>query len=214
MTNDGLMFVLMHQGGEWTHKQFGTEVWVFDAAKKTRVGRIKLKTPAYSIYVSNSDKPILYALSLLKSQMDEYADAGWKIFRCCRTARHAIPGAGTIASDVHSRSSSFVDDINRAGIVFGASSAIKFADVRRVSRHSRELSDRSGEFGDAVVAAIVPMAEVTGAVGILMPSKPRAAARYPAHPACGFHRCNSDQSDARAIARRLRMFRAGAAPAA
>jgi methylamine dehydrogenase heavy chain len=69
----GLLFVLMHQGGEWTHKQFGTEVWVFDAAKKARVGGIKLKTPAYSIYVSNSDHPILYALSLLKSQLDEYA---------------------------------------------------------------------------------------------------------------------------------------------
>jgi methylamine dehydrogenase heavy chain len=69
----GLLFVLMHQGGEWTHKQFGTEVWVFDAAKKTRVGGIKLKTPAYSIYVSNSDHPILFALSLLKSQLDEYS---------------------------------------------------------------------------------------------------------------------------------------------
>ncbi|MGA7869481.1 MAG: amine dehydrogenase large subunit [Candidatus Binatus sp.] len=68
-----LLFVLMHQGGEWTHKQFGTEVWVFDAAKQARVGRIKLKTPAYSIYVSNSDNPILYTLSLLKSQLDEYA---------------------------------------------------------------------------------------------------------------------------------------------
>jgi methylamine dehydrogenase heavy chain len=68
-----LLFVLMHQGGEWTHKQFGTEVWLFDAAKQARVRRIKLKTPAYSIYVSNSDNPILYALSLLKSQLDEYA---------------------------------------------------------------------------------------------------------------------------------------------
>lgn len=69
----GQLFVLMHQGGEWTHKQFGTEVWVFDAAKQTRVGRIKLKTPAYSIYVSNSDNPILYTLSLLQSQLDEYS---------------------------------------------------------------------------------------------------------------------------------------------
>jgi methylamine dehydrogenase heavy chain len=69
----GLIFVLMHEGGEWTHKQFGTEVWVFDAAKKTRVGRIKLKIPAYSIYTSQGDRPILYALSLLQSQMEEYA---------------------------------------------------------------------------------------------------------------------------------------------
>jgi methylamine dehydrogenase heavy chain len=67
-----LLFVLMHQGGEWTHKQFGAEVWVFDAARQTRVGRIKLKTPAYSIYVSQSDGPNLFALSLLKSQLDEY----------------------------------------------------------------------------------------------------------------------------------------------
>ena len=30
-----LLYVLMHQGGEWTHKQPGKEVWVFDTAHKT-----------------------------------------------------------------------------------------------------------------------------------------------------------------------------------
>ena len=68
-----LALVLMHQGGEWTHKELGTEVWVLDTAKKTRVSRIKLKTPAYSINVSQGDNPTLYSLSLIKSQVEEYA---------------------------------------------------------------------------------------------------------------------------------------------
>jgi methylamine dehydrogenase heavy chain len=68
-----LAFVLMHQGGEWTHKALGNEVWVLDTAKKTRVSRIKLKTPAYSINVSQGDSPTLYCLSLIKSQVEEYA---------------------------------------------------------------------------------------------------------------------------------------------
>ena len=33
----GLLYALMHQGGEWTHKQFGTEVWVFNAQTHKRV---------------------------------------------------------------------------------------------------------------------------------------------------------------------------------
>ena len=59
------MYALMHQGGEWTHKQFGTEVWAFNAQTHARVQRIKLKTPGYSIMVSNADKPT--ALLRLKS---------------------------------------------------------------------------------------------------------------------------------------------------
>ncbi len=68
----GMLFLLMHQGGEWTHKQWGTEVWVYDAAKKPRLSRIKLKTPGYSIFASSGGSPVLYVLSLLKSQMEEY----------------------------------------------------------------------------------------------------------------------------------------------
>jgi methylamine dehydrogenase heavy chain len=51
----------------------GNEVWVLDTEKKTRVSRIKLKTPAYSINVSQGDSPTLYCLSLIKSQVEEYA---------------------------------------------------------------------------------------------------------------------------------------------
>jgi len=66
----GLLLVLMHQGGDWTHKEFGTEVWVFDLAKKQRVRRIKLKTPGYSIFATNADKPMLEVLDLQTSMQE------------------------------------------------------------------------------------------------------------------------------------------------
>ncbi|HLI79243.1 MAG TPA: amine dehydrogenase large subunit [Candidatus Binataceae bacterium] len=69
----GILYALMHQGGEWTHKQFGTEVWAFNAQTHARVQRIKLKTPGYSIRVSNADKPILFDMSLLPSKLETYS---------------------------------------------------------------------------------------------------------------------------------------------
>jgi methylamine dehydrogenase heavy chain len=69
----GLLYALMHQGGEWTHKQFGTEVWVFNAQTHKRVQRIKLKTPGYSIMVSNGDKPLLFDMSLLPAKLETYS---------------------------------------------------------------------------------------------------------------------------------------------
>ncbi len=70
----GMLFALMHQGGEWTHKQTGTEVWVFDIAKKSRVKRITLKTKGYSIFASNADKPMLYVVDLIPpaGQLEAY----------------------------------------------------------------------------------------------------------------------------------------------
>lgn len=68
-----LLYVLMHQGGEWTHKQPGKEVWVFDTARKTRVGRIQLKTEGYSIQVSRGPNPILESLPLTQSQIEAYS---------------------------------------------------------------------------------------------------------------------------------------------
>jgi methylamine dehydrogenase heavy chain len=57
---DGRVYVLMHQGGEWSHKQPGTEVWVFDAARQRRVDRLVLAGPGYSIQVSSDADPLLY----------------------------------------------------------------------------------------------------------------------------------------------------------
>ena len=75
------VFVLMHQGGEWTHKDPGTEVWVFDAKSHRRLRRIKLKTPAYSIRISRGASPELQCLSLLKSQLETYSAADGKYLR-------------------------------------------------------------------------------------------------------------------------------------
>ena len=67
------LYVLMHQGGEWTHKQPGKEVWVFDTARKTRTARIPLKTEGYSIRVSRGANPILESIALVQSQIETYS---------------------------------------------------------------------------------------------------------------------------------------------
>lgn len=72
----GRLFVLMHMGTYWTHKQGGTEVWVLDTNTKTLVKRIALQPiptsglagdhPPYyaTIGVSqDSDKPQIYLVS-------------------------------------------------------------------------------------------------------------------------------------------------------
>jgi methylamine dehydrogenase heavy chain len=58
---DGLLYALMHQGGEWTHKQAGSEIWVFDAKDGKRTERLSLPEPAGAIFVSPDDKPLIFA---------------------------------------------------------------------------------------------------------------------------------------------------------
>jgi methylamine dehydrogenase heavy chain len=41
----GRLYALMHQGGQDTHRQAGTEVWAFDLKTHARVQRIALKSP-------------------------------------------------------------------------------------------------------------------------------------------------------------------------
>jgi methylamine dehydrogenase heavy chain len=60
----GLLYVLMHQGGEWTHKQAGTEVWVFNAGNKQRVDKIILPRQGLEIYVSRDRDPRMFVVSL------------------------------------------------------------------------------------------------------------------------------------------------------
>src|SRR6202167_1151307 len=57
------LYVLMHRGHEWTHKNSGTEVWEFDAAGGRRIQRLKLPEPSQSIAVSQDDDALLYAIS-------------------------------------------------------------------------------------------------------------------------------------------------------
>jgi methylamine dehydrogenase heavy chain len=58
------LYVLMHQGGEWTHKKDGEEVWVFDLDARKRVARIALSKPSKTIAVTQGDDPAqLYAMA-------------------------------------------------------------------------------------------------------------------------------------------------------
>ncbi len=57
------LVVLMHQGPNWTHKTSGTEVWVFDAARGRRVGRIKLREPGQSVAISQDNDPLVYVIT-------------------------------------------------------------------------------------------------------------------------------------------------------
>ena len=53
----------MHQGSEWTHKQPGSEIWVFNAKDGKRVERLTLPEPAAANLESPDDKPLIFATS-------------------------------------------------------------------------------------------------------------------------------------------------------
>jgi methylamine dehydrogenase heavy chain len=54
------IFVLMHKGPKWTHKQPGEEVWVFDGNTGKRLDRIHLKEHATSLAISQDAEPYLF----------------------------------------------------------------------------------------------------------------------------------------------------------
>ena len=60
-------YVLMHKGGDGSHKDPGTQVWVYDLKSKQRVARWDLAQqkvdPLVSIQVSEDDKPLFYGLT-------------------------------------------------------------------------------------------------------------------------------------------------------
>ncbi len=59
-----LFYVLMHRGGQWSHKQAGIEVWVYSAQHRRRVDRIVLPRPGTDLYVTRDSDPRLFVVSL------------------------------------------------------------------------------------------------------------------------------------------------------
>lgn len=61
----GRLYVPMHRGGEGTHKDGGTEIWVFDLATHRRLARWALPgaklTRILGIQVTQDDAPLLFA---------------------------------------------------------------------------------------------------------------------------------------------------------
>jgi methylamine dehydrogenase heavy chain len=60
----GRLYVPMHKGGEGTHKDGGTEIWVFDLGTHRRLARWPLQAaglvPALALQVSQDRAPLLY----------------------------------------------------------------------------------------------------------------------------------------------------------
>ncbi len=66
------IYVLMHPDGyEGSHKDPGTEVWVFDPQQKRRVNRIALQLPAITMGTTSDDDPLLLVTNI-NLQVDVY----------------------------------------------------------------------------------------------------------------------------------------------
>lgn len=71
----GELYVLVHRGGEYTHKQPGSDVWVYDLASKQRKRMISLSHPATSIQVTQDAKPLLFTADAEHSGVQVYTAA-------------------------------------------------------------------------------------------------------------------------------------------
>jgi methylamine dehydrogenase heavy chain len=66
------LYSIMHQGGVFTHKDPGKDVWVYDVDKKSRVQKIALKNLSGSIQVTRDAKPLLFSIFIESSTTDVY----------------------------------------------------------------------------------------------------------------------------------------------
>jgi methylamine dehydrogenase heavy chain len=79
----GRLFVLMHAGPHWTHKEAGSEIWVFDTQNRKRTARLHLDEPGEVLAVTQDVEPLLFVggpafgpttgLTVLKAQTGEVA---------------------------------------------------------------------------------------------------------------------------------------------
>ncbi len=67
-----VLLTLMHEGGEDTHKDPGTEIWFFNLASGKRLHRMKLEEIASSITVSQDDQPLIYTAFVGDTNLDIY----------------------------------------------------------------------------------------------------------------------------------------------
>jgi methylamine dehydrogenase heavy chain len=68
----GRMYVSMQKGGPGTHKNPGTEIWVYDIASKKRLQRVAVEHHLTSVQVSKDDQPLLYTVSFEKPALQVY----------------------------------------------------------------------------------------------------------------------------------------------
>jgi methylamine dehydrogenase heavy chain len=68
----GQLYVAVHQGGPYSHKEPGTQVWVYDVAKREAIARYPLEHPASNIAVTKDAKPLLATDSPARPAIDVY----------------------------------------------------------------------------------------------------------------------------------------------
>lgn len=87
----GDLYMLMHpQGADGSHKDPGTEVWVYDIGKKQRSRRITMQTPAISIALTRDAKPLLIT-SNVEMNLDVYDALSGKLLRTIRDFGQETP---------------------------------------------------------------------------------------------------------------------------
>ena len=77
----GRLYSLMHKGGEYSHKDPGTEVWVYDLSNRKRQSRFALEAPATSINITQDANPVLFAIFIGAGKVDVYDPKGGKLLR-------------------------------------------------------------------------------------------------------------------------------------
>jgi methylamine dehydrogenase heavy chain len=55
----GLLYVIMHQGEQFSHYEPGTEIWVFSLESRRRIARIEFETPVVNAMVTQEAEPLL-----------------------------------------------------------------------------------------------------------------------------------------------------------
>ncbi len=63
------LYSLMHKGGPDSHKDPGSEIWVYDLASRERKQRIMLEAPLTSIAVTGDDAPLLFGLFIAAPEL-------------------------------------------------------------------------------------------------------------------------------------------------
>ena len=66
------LYVLVHQGGQYTHKQPGVDVWVYDLKTNVRKRKISLSRAATSIYVTQDEQTLMFTADAEHSGVQVY----------------------------------------------------------------------------------------------------------------------------------------------
>ncbi len=77
----GRLYSLMHVGGDYSHKDPGTEIWVYDLATRKRQSRIALESPATSIAITQDENAVLFAIFIGAQKVDVYNPKTGKLLR-------------------------------------------------------------------------------------------------------------------------------------